>query len=82
MPYSKGMAKLAAQYDYTDAELLALYREAIAALSQNKAYAIRGKSLTRSDIPHVREMIEWLERRVDAAASTNRVVIGQHSRRV
>lgn len=75
------MAKLAAQYDYTDAELLALYREALAALSQNKSYSLRGKSLTRSDLPHVQEMIEWLERRVDAANNTNRLVIGQHARR-
>jgi hypothetical protein len=75
------MAKLTAQFDYTDAELLALYREALAALSQNKSYTIRGKSLTRTDLPQVREMIDWLERRVDAAAGNSAVVIGRHARR-
>lgn len=82
MPYAQGMAKLTAQYSYTDAELLALYREAVAALSQNKAYTLRGKSLTRADLDECRRMIEWLEKRVDAASNTDRVVIGRHARRV
>ena len=42
------MGKLTAGYTYTDAELLSLYREALAHISQGQSYSIRGKVLSAS----------------------------------
>lgn len=51
----------------TDAELLLLYRAALAAISQGQSYQFGDKQLTRADLKEVREMITWLEDRVAAA---------------
>jgi hypothetical protein len=77
------MAKLVALYEYTDAELLALYREALAAIATGQSYTIRGKALTRADLSEVREMIAWLEKRV-AATTTSGIAVahGRHARRL
>lgn len=74
------MAKLAAQYTYSDAELLALYREGLAMLSQNKSYSIRGKTYTRADEAFFIKMIAWLEGRIVAANRRSSVVHGRHTR--
>lgn len=75
------MAKLTAQYDYTDAELLALFREAKAYASQNKEYTIAGKTYRRQDLPDIEAAITKLERRINAAAGKLSVAVSQHGRR-
>ena len=61
--------------DYTDAQLLKLYRSALADLgSDGKAIGHDGRQLTRADEKFVWSMIEKLEERVaadDAADSTD-----------
>jgi len=74
------MAKLVAQYEYSDAELLALYREALAAISQNKSYVVRGKTLTRADEDFIWDMIKRLENRI-GTRDTGGVVYAKHGRR-
>ena len=62
------MAKLVAEYTYTDAELLALYREALAKLSLRQETTILGERLVFADLAKVQAQIEWLENRVNAAS--------------
>lgn len=76
------MAKLTAAYEWTPAEELALWREARVYASQNKSYAIRGKTYTRQDLDQINRMIAQLEREVSSSAGNTSVVIGRHSRRV
>lgn len=71
------MAKLTAE-TYTDAELLALYREALANLSVAQSTTLRGKTVTRASIPHIKEMIVWLEKRTSSGGITT--VLSRHSR--
>lgn len=70
------MAKLTAE-TYTDAELLALYRQALADLSVGQSTTLRGKTVTRASIPHIKEMIVWLEKRVNGGTTT---VLSRHAR--
>lgn len=75
------MAKLTASATYTDAELLDLYRDAFANISQGKSYTIGTRQLTRQDLPEVRETIEWLESRIDASTSaSNRNALARFNR--
>lgn len=69
------MAKLTASNTWTDAELLALYREALVELSVAQSTTIRGKTVTRAQIPHIRETITWLESRVSRHSG---VVLARH----
>lgn len=65
------MSKLAAEFTYTDAELLDLYREAYAKLSVlGQETQMLGKRVTRADLPAIQQQIQWLEQRVDAANAT------------
>jgi hypothetical protein len=73
------MAKLTAE-TYTDEELLALYRQALAELSVAQSTVLRGKTVTRASIPHIKEMIVWLEGRINAASGALRVVHATHGR--
>lgn len=75
------MAKLTAANTYTDSELLALFREALAYASQNKSYSIRGTTYTRQDLPAIRAEISRLERSVNAAAGKLAIAYGRHARR-
>jgi hypothetical protein len=53
----------------TDAELLEFTRAAIATITlTGQAYTIRGRQLTRADLPDLREQLKWLEARIDADA--------------
>lgn len=61
------MAKLTPDYTYTDAELLALYRQALAKLSFSEEYEEGGIRVRRADIPGITKAIEWLETRINAA---------------
>lgn len=62
------MAKYEASYTYTDAELLALYREALARLSQHQSYTIMGREFVLADLQYVQDMIQWLESRIAHAS--------------
>jgi hypothetical protein len=60
------MAKFAANYDYTDAELLALFREAYAQIAATGvSYTIAGRQWASADLPAIQKQIEWLEGRID-----------------
>ena len=60
------MAKLVAENEYTDSELLALWREAHAKLSVGgQSYRIGSREFTAADLKYIREQIEWLEQRVN-----------------
>lgn len=72
------MAKLTATATWTDAEILALYREALVELSVAQSTTLRGKTVTRASIPHIKDMITWLESRVNAAANNGGVVLARH----
>lgn len=63
------MSKYEAANTYTDAELLALYREAAARVSvSGQSYKLGTKEFTAADLPEIRRMIDWLDQRVNAAA--------------
>lgn len=64
------MAKTAANYTYTDQELLDIYREMLADLKLGKEYWIGNRKWVSSDIPEVLQAIRDLEQRVNAAAQT------------
>ena len=62
------MAKLVAQYTYTDAELLALWRECEAKITQGQSVDIEGLRITRADAKYVAQRIAELERKVNAVS--------------
>lgn len=65
------MAKLVADFDYTDAELLALFRQALAHISiGGQNYQIGDRIFEAGDLPEIRTTITWLEQRVNADAAT------------
>lgn len=72
------MAKLTAE-TYTDAELLALYRQALADLSVAQTTILRGKTVTRVSLPNIKLTIEWLEKRVSGTGVV--LVHAEHARR-
>lgn len=76
------MAKLVSEYTWTPEEELALWREARVYASQNKSYAIRGKTYTRQDLPVINDMIRQLSAEISAKSGKTSVVIGRHARRV
>lgn len=57
--------------EYTDADLLVLWRNALASVATGQSYSIGGRSLTRADVKECRDMIQWLESRIDAAANSD-----------
>lgn len=64
------MAKLVAGFEYTDAELLALFRECLAKISvRGQSYMIAGKTYTSLDVADVLQTISALESRVAASSS-------------
>lgn len=74
------MAKLVAE-SYSDLELLALYRQALAELSVAQSTTLRGKTVTRASIPQIKEMIVWLEKRTSSDGGIV-TVHAQHARRI
>jgi hypothetical protein len=55
--------------DYTDAELLALYRECLARISvSGQSYQVMGRIFTAANLAEVRRQIEWLEGRINSAS--------------
>jgi hypothetical protein len=74
------MAKLTAE-TYSDEELLALYRQALAELAVAQQTVIRGKTVSRASIPHIKEMIVWLEKRTGTGGGLV-LVHAEHARRI
>ncbi len=75
------MAKIVAENSYTDSELLALVREAIAKLmAGGQSYDIGGQSFTRADLGMLRTYAQELEYRINEA-STGGIAWGKVSRR-
>lgn len=61
--------KPAADFTYTDQELLDLWREALAIVSiRGKSYQIGRRMLTAHDLQEIREMVTYFEERVAAAS--------------
>jgi hypothetical protein len=58
--------KLTANFSYSYAEQLALWKEALAKLSTGLEVEVMGKRLKRSELPHVQRTIDWLEAKVAA----------------
>lgn len=54
---------------HTDAQLLALYRDCMAKIALGQSYSMNGRTMSRADLKEVREMIEWLEERVETDAA-------------
>lgn len=74
------MAKLSADFDYSDAELLALCRQAVAKLTFAEVYEEGGFRVERSDLPKIRETIAWLEQRIAAASGSGTANLGRYAR--
>jgi hypothetical protein len=65
MPSTKPVAA----FSYTDAELPALWRECLAVVSiKGQTYQLQGRTFTHFDLREIREMVQYLEERVDAAS--------------
>jgi hypothetical protein len=65
----------------TDSELLEFARAAIAAITLNgQAYTVRGKMLTRADLPELTALVTWLEKRIDADVGSSKVNYVQRQR--
>jgi hypothetical protein len=57
--------KITAAHDYSDQDLLALYREALAVITvKGQSYTISGRSFTMADIREIRQMVTHLESRI------------------
>jgi hypothetical protein len=61
-------ADIAALPDYTDAQLLKLYRWALANGAAGTSRSINGRAITFPALPSLLSAIEWLEERVQAAS--------------
>jgi|GEM_PF-5110539 len=58
-------AKITADFEYSDVELLAIVREAIATVTKfNQAYTIRGREYHRADLPELVALEQRLAERV------------------
>ena len=64
------VTKFTTANDYTDSELLALFREGVAAIAATgQSYQIAGRMYTAASLPAMWKMIEQLETRISAATS-------------
>jgi len=75
------VSKVTTANTYSDAELLALFREGVALIaSTGQSYQIAGRSYNAASLPAMRDMIDWLEGRIAAESSglaTNYVRLGR-----
>lgn len=61
------VTKVTTANTYTDAELLALFREGVALIAATgQSYQIAGRTYTASSLPAMRDTIDWLESRISA----------------
>lgn len=65
------MAKHVAGFSYTDAELLALFREALAHIAAGgQSYKLGSVEYVRADLPVILKTITSLEQRISTATQT------------
>jgi hypothetical protein len=74
------MATKLTAIDYTDAELLALCKQAIAELTVFSSSTFRGKTVTRANLSELLKLREDLEERVNRAARLVTTVYSKHAR--
>lgn len=75
------MAKYEAEYEYTDAELLALFRQAKARVSiSGESYTIGGRTFRSADLAEINRTIKSLEAAIGAASgpAVNYAKRGRH----
>lgn len=51
------------------------YKAALLALSRSKQYTIAGRTVTREDLPEIRETLSWLQTEKDKV--TNNIGVGR-----
>jgi hypothetical protein len=61
------VTKVTTANSYSDAELLALFREGVALIAATgQSYQISGRTYNAASLPAMRDMIDWLEGRISA----------------
>jgi hypothetical protein len=64
------VTKVTTANSYSDAELLALFREGVALIAATgQSYQISGRTYNAASLPAMRDMIDWLEGRISAEAN-------------
>jgi hypothetical protein len=64
------VTKVTTANSYTDAELLALFREGVALIAATgQGYTINGRTYTAANLPAMRDTIDWLETRIASSES-------------
>ena len=64
------VTKVTTANSYSDAELVALFREGVALIAATgQSYQISGRTYNAASLPAMRDMIDWLEGRISAEAN-------------
>lgn len=64
------VTKVTTANTYSDAELLALFREGVALIAATgQSYQIAGRTYNAANLPAMRDMIDWLEGRISAESN-------------
>ena len=64
------VTKVTTANTYSDAELLALFREGVALIAATgQSYQIAGRTYNAASLPAMRDMIDWLEGRISAESN-------------
>ena len=64
------VTKVTTANNYSDTELLALFREGVALIAATgQAYKIGTREYNAGSLPAMRDMIDWLEGRISAEAN-------------
>ena len=64
------VTKVTTANSYSDAELLALFREGVALIAATgQSYQISGRTYTAANLPAMRDAIDWLEGRISSESN-------------
>ena len=64
------VTKVTTANSYSDAELLALFREGVALIAATgQSYQISGRTYTAANLPAMRDTIDWLEGRISSESN-------------
>lgn len=64
------VTKVTTANSYSDAELLALFREGVALIAATgQSYQISGRMYTAANLPAMRDTIDWLEGRISSESN-------------
>lgn len=58
-------------------EQLAAWKQALVSCSSGQSYTIGSRSLSRADLPEIRQTLEWLAKQRDAMTEGGPVMISQ-----